>query len=68
MPLSKDEQRRLDEIEQSLRDDNPLFAATVDFDKLTQAPDDSSAAWCFSAGWRRWWSARSPHRCSWPSA
>ena len=34
MPLSKDEQRRLDEIEQSLRDDDPLFAAAVDFDHL----------------------------------
>ena len=34
MPLSKDEQRRLDEIEQSLRDDDPLFAATVTFDHL----------------------------------
>ena len=34
MPLSKDEQRRLDEIERSLRDDDPLFAATVDFDHL----------------------------------
>ena len=34
MPLSKDEQRRLDEIEQSLRNDDPLFAATVTFDHL----------------------------------
>jgi hypothetical protein len=34
MPLSKDEQRRLDEIEQALRDDDPLFAATVNFDEL----------------------------------
>ena len=34
MPLSKDEQRRLDEIEQALRDDDPLFAATVTFDHL----------------------------------
>ena len=34
MPLSKDEQRRLDEIEQSLRDDDPVFVATVSFDHL----------------------------------
>ena len=34
MPLSKDEQRRLDEIEQALRDDDPLFAATVNLDHL----------------------------------
>ena len=29
--LSKDEQDRLDEIERALRDDDPLFAANVDF-------------------------------------
>ena len=34
MPLSKDEQRRFDEIEQALREDDPLFAATVTFDRL----------------------------------
>ena len=34
MPLSKDEQRRLDEIEQALRDDDPLFVTTVSFDHL----------------------------------
>lgn len=27
--LSKDEQRRLDEIERAIRDDDPRFAATV---------------------------------------
>jgi len=32
--LSKDEQDRLDEIERALRDDDPLFAANVDFDHL----------------------------------
>ena len=34
MPLSKDEQRRFDEIEQALREDDPLFAATITFDRL----------------------------------
>jgi len=34
MPLSKDEQRRFDEIEKALREDDPLFAATVTFDRL----------------------------------
>ena len=34
MPLSKDEQRRFDEIEQALREDDPSFAATVTFDRL----------------------------------
>ena len=29
--LSNDEQRQLDEIERALRDDDPSFAATVDF-------------------------------------
>ena len=29
--LSRDEQRRLDEIERALRDDDPRFAATVTF-------------------------------------
>ena len=32
--LSKDEQARLDEIERALSDDDPLFAANVDFDHL----------------------------------
>ena len=32
--LSKDEQDRLDEIERALRDDDPLFAANVDFHHL----------------------------------
>lgn len=30
--LPKDEQRRLDEIERALRDDDPRFASTVTFD------------------------------------
>lgn len=34
MPLSKDEQRRFDGIGQALREDDPLFAATVTFDRL----------------------------------
>jgi len=32
--LSKDEQDRLDEIERALSDDDPRFAASVDFDRL----------------------------------
>ena len=32
--LSKDEQDRLDEIERALSDDDPRFAASVDFDHL----------------------------------
>ena len=34
MALSKDEQRTLDEIERALHDEDPRFAATVDFDHL----------------------------------
>jgi hypothetical protein len=34
MPLSKDEQRRLDEIEQYLRDEDPSFVSEADFDHL----------------------------------
>jgi hypothetical protein len=32
--LSNEEQRQLDEIERALRDDDPSFAATVDFGHL----------------------------------
>ena len=31
MPLSEDDRRKLDQIEQALRDDDPTFAATVTF-------------------------------------
>lgn len=34
MALSKDEQRTLDEIERALRDEDPRFATTVNFDHL----------------------------------
>ena len=32
--LSKDEQRQLDEIERALREDDPNFAAAVDFGQV----------------------------------
>ena len=34
MPLSKDEQRRFDEIERALREDDPRFAAGTGLDQL----------------------------------
>jgi len=34
MPLSKDEQQRLDEIEQALLNDDPQFVATVGLDQM----------------------------------
>ena len=34
MALSNDEQRTLDEIERSLRDEDPVFVQAVDFDRL----------------------------------
>ena len=34
MPLSKEEQRTLDEIERALQVDDPKFAAHVSFDRL----------------------------------
>jgi len=34
MPLSKNEQRTLDEIERALREEDPKFAANVSFDRL----------------------------------
>ena len=34
MALSKDEQHTLDEIERALRDEDPVFVHTVDFDRL----------------------------------
>ncbi len=36
--LSNDEQRQLDEIERALRDDDPNFAAAVDFGHLRRRP------------------------------
>ena len=54
MPLSKDEQRRLDEIERSLRDDDPLFAATVTFDHLRRHRLIVGGL-AFSAAWWCWW-------------
>ena len=34
MALSNDEQRTLDEIERALRDDDPTFVSTVNFDHV----------------------------------
>ena len=34
MALSNDEQHTLDEIERGLRDEDPVFVNTVDFDRL----------------------------------
>ena len=34
MALSNDEQHTLDEIERSLRDEDPVFVQAVDFDRL----------------------------------
>ena len=34
MALSNDEQHTLDEIERALRDEDPVFVITVDFDRL----------------------------------
>ena len=34
MALSNDEQHTLDEIERALRDEDPVFVRTVDFDRL----------------------------------
>jgi len=34
MALSNDEQHTLDEIERGLRDEDPVFVHTVDFDRL----------------------------------
>ena len=34
MALSNDEQHTLDEIERALRDEDPVFVHTVDFDRL----------------------------------
>lgn len=36
MPLSDDEQRRLDEIERALHCDDPSFAASIALDRLRQ--------------------------------
>jgi len=37
LPLSKDEQRRLDEIEQALSRDDPKFAAKVTIDRFRRS-------------------------------
>jgi len=43
MPLSKDEQRQLEEIERALLDDDPLFTAAADVDRKGTPP--ASVSW-----------------------